>query len=60
MPVRWNSTYLMLERMYEQMDAVNELINEHETNDGHAFTNEDKKAFYSILCVFKYYYYATL
>jgi hypothetical protein len=60
MPVRWNSSYLMLNRLYEQIDLINELIAEFDINDGASFNTDDKKSMHSILCVLKYYYDATL
>jgi hypothetical protein len=60
MQVRWNSTYLMLERLYEQIDFVNELIMDFEINDCTTFNTEEKKNIYNIVCVLKYFYEATL
>jgi zinc finger BED domain-containing protein 4 len=60
MPIRWNSSYLMLERLLEQIDLLYEIISEFYINDGTSFNIEDKKYMQSIVNVLKFYYDATL
>jgi hypothetical protein len=60
MAVRWNSSYLMLERLYEQIDIINELITEFDIDDCSTFNVDEKKNIFSIIQILSYYFDATL
>lgn len=59
-PTRWNSTFLMLERIYEQYEAINEVFSEKSVKKNMKINDYEKLMVQDIIEVLHYYFDATL